>query len=111
MRNFEKKQRQKTEERALDTQLSGIIFFSESQESYEKQTGYSVQPISVYDKLTVTFEKKERSHGYTCVALLDVKKRLVAEGVEALVDCAHTRVESVLGTTEVISGTSIKKLK
>lgn len=111
MHNFEKEQKRKTEERALDTQLAEVSFFPESRESYEQQVGYSVKPISVYGKPTITFEKEEKKLGYTCIALFDVKQKLVAEGVEALVNCEHSTVDGVLGTVQVVSGIPIRKLK
>ena len=110
MHNFEKKQKQKTEERNLDAKLSGVNFFPESMESYERQVGYNVEPVQIYGKPTVTFEREEKSQSYTCIALFDVKQKLVAEGVEALVNCKHSAVDSIFGTKQVVSGIPIKKL-
>ncbi|MFH0752359.1 MAG: hypothetical protein V1914_02050 [archaeon] len=110
MKTFEKKMKQKLEEKTLDAQLLGIGFFPESKEAYEELVGYKVKVISASWNPRITFERKNGSD-YTCIVPFDVKQKLVRENVEAVINCNYQHINGIIDTTQVISGIPIKKLE
>lgn len=83
------------EESKLNNYLSKVRFFSGSQKEYEEFIGYPVKIIDLGQKsIDISFEK-EGTKPYTSLINFDLKKKLVEEKVEALINCKSSfRYES-----------------
>lgn len=89
MKKEEKKARE-AEETRLNEQLARVRFFPGSQAEYEAHVGYQVRVIDTGRKnMGVKFGATDEKD-YECFGDFNLKKHLVEQGIEAIVNCNYS---------------------
>lgn len=81
------------QERKLDDALAKVRFFPGSQEEYEAHAGYPVRIIDTGSRnIGVTFGMAniDSDYDYSLKGDFHLKKKLVDEGIEALINCNYS---------------------
>ncbi len=81
----------KSTEKAHDEiteKFEAVVFFPGTKQEYEHFVGYEVEIIDrAYRNKGVFFLKKDYAREYECEHSTDVKKHLVEQGIEAIINC------------------------
>ena len=85
-------------ERELDEALARVKFFPGSQEEYERLVGYEVRIIDTKMRdMGVTLIRSDHCEGgYKFPGIIPLKKRLVEQGVEAIIRTRQPRLPLLL---------------
>lgn len=86
----------KIEEENLDRELAKVRFFSGSLLEYESFVGYKVKIIDTgWRDIGVMFRRIGKE-GYECIEGFFRKKKLVEQGIEAVVNCNYSPFSYVI---------------
>jgi hypothetical protein len=79
------------EEAELDAKLKSVRFFPGSKEEYELLCGYSVVIIDTHLRdMGVLFGKVNNESDYELYGSFDLKKMLIEQGIEAIINCNYS---------------------
>lgn len=90
-RQKQKQEQQQKEEQELDAALAEVRFFPGSQTEYEAHVGYQVKIIDTGRRnLGVIFGMTNEDFDYHLFDGFNFKKKLVDEGIEAVINCNYS---------------------